>query len=93
MCVSGHAVSEISRNYVFGDKRWAMAPRFTCDLSLERRRTQGYLTEGRLRVDIRKKFFNVRVVRHWNMFSIKVLDVPSLEAFKARLDGTVSNLG
>ena len=29
------------------------------------------------------------VVRHWNR---EVVDVPSLEAFKARLDGALSNL-
>ena len=43
-------------------------------------------------MDIRKKFFTVRVVRHWNRLPNKVVDVPSLEALKAKLDGTVSNL-
>ena len=41
---------------------------------------------------MRKKFFPVRVVRHWNRLSSKVMNAPSLEAFKARLDGAVSNL-
>jgi len=37
---------------------------------------------------IRKKFFTLRVVRHWNRFSREVVDVPSsLEVLKARLDG------
>jgi len=31
-------------------------------------------------------------VRHWDRLSSDVVDVPSLEAFKARLDGAVSNL-
>ena len=48
--------------------------------------------EGRFITDIRKKFFTVRVVRHWDRLSSGVVDVPSLEAFKARLDGAVSNL-
>ncbi|KFM10915.1 hypothetical protein AS27_07672, partial [Aptenodytes forsteri] len=48
--------------------------------------------EGRFRLDIRKKFFTVRVVRHWNMLPREVVDVPSLELFKARLDGALSNL-
>ena len=49
------------------------------------------LEEGRFRLDIRKKFFTMRVVRHWNRLP-EVVDAPSLEAFKARLDGALSNL-
>ena len=41
---------------------------------------------------MRKKFFTVRVVRHWNRLPRESVDVPCLEAFKTRLDGTVSNL-
>ncbi|KFO59275.1 hypothetical protein N302_16007, partial [Corvus brachyrhynchos] len=43
-------------------------------------------------LDIRTKFFAVRVVRHWNRLPREVVYVPSLEAFKARLDGALSNL-
>ena len=50
------------------------------------------LEEGGFRLDIRKKFFTVRVVRHWNRLPSEVVDAPSLEAFKARLDGALSNL-
>ena len=46
------------------------------------------LEEGRFRPDIRKKFFTVRVVGHWKRLSREAVDAPpSLEAFKARLDG------
>ncbi|KFO63682.1 hypothetical protein N302_01718, partial [Corvus brachyrhynchos] len=43
-------------------------------------------------LDIRRKFFAVRVVRHWNRLLREAVDAPSLEMFKARLDGTLSNL-
>ncbi|GAB0189076.1 mitochondrial enolase superfamily member 1 [Grus japonensis] len=46
------------------------------------------LKEGRFRLDIRKKFFTVRVVR----FPREVVDAPFLEACKARLDGALGNL-
>lgn len=50
------------------------------------------LEKGRFRCDIRKKFLTVRVMRHWNRLRSEVVDVPSLKAFKARLDGALSNL-
>ena len=39
-------------------------------------------------MDIRGKFFTVRVVRCWNRLPREVVDAPSLEVFKARLEGT-----
>ncbi|KFZ47208.1 hypothetical protein N321_13855, partial [Antrostomus carolinensis] len=50
------------------------------------------LKEGRFRLDIRKKFFTVKVVRHWNRLPREAVDAPSLEVFKARLDEALSNL-
>ncbi|KFW83754.1 hypothetical protein N305_03334, partial [Manacus vitellinus] len=50
------------------------------------------LRESRFRLDIRKKFFTVRVVRHWNRLPREAVDAPSLEVLKARLDGALSNL-
>ncbi|KFO60087.1 hypothetical protein N302_10816, partial [Corvus brachyrhynchos] len=41
---------------------------------------------------IRKRIFTVRVVSHWNRLPREGVDVPSLEVFKARLDGALSNL-
>ncbi|GAB0176075.1 hypothetical protein GRJ2_000072700 [Grus japonensis] len=50
------------------------------------------LKEGRLRLDIGKKFFTVRVVRHWSRLPREVVASPSLEVFKARLDGALGSL-
>ena len=48
--------------------------------------------EGRFRLDIRMKFFAMRVVRHWTSLPRETVDVPCLGVFKARLDGALSNL-
>jgi len=50
------------------------------------------LKDCRFRLDIRKKFFTVRVVRHRNRLPREVVDAPSLEVFKDGLDGALSNL-
>ena len=47
---------------------------------------------GRLRLDIRRKFFTQRVVTHWNRLPKEVVDAPSLEAFKVRLDVALGSL-
>lgn len=49
------------------------------------------LKEG-FSLDIRKKFFTLRVVRHWNRLIRKVVAALSLSVFKAGLDKALSNL-
>jgi len=59
----------------------------------DRIRSNGFkLREGRFRLDIRKKYFATRVVKHRNRLLREVVDAPSLETFKDRLDGALSNL-
>ena len=50
------------------------------------------MKEGRFRVDIRGKFFTMRVVRCWHRLPREVVDASSLEVFKARLDGALGSL-
>ncbi|KAK4807027.1 hypothetical protein QYF61_000356 [Mycteria americana] len=59
----------------------------------DRTRDNGFkLKEGRFRLDIRKKIITMRLVGDWNRFPREVVDAPSLEVFKVRLDGALSNL-
>jgi len=50
------------------------------------------LRVGRFRLDIRKIFFTMRVVKHWHRLPREVVEATSLETFKTRLDGALSNL-
>ena len=50
------------------------------------------LREGRFRLAVRGKFFTMRMVRCWNRLPREVVDAPSLEMFKARLDGALGSL-
>jgi len=43
-------------------------------------------------LDVGGKFFTERGVRRWNRLPREVVDAPSLEVLKARLDGALGNL-
>jgi len=59
-------------------------------------RTRGnafQLKERSCSLDIRKKFFTMRVVRPWSRLPREAVAAASLTVSKARLDGALSTLG
>jgi len=55
-------------------------------------RTRGNGHKLKLRLNMRKNFFTLRVTEHWNRLSREAVESPSLEIFKTPLDKVLYNL-
>ena len=79
-------------NYIKGNHVEEGANLFTAALETRTRSNGLKLWERRFHLNSRKHFLIVRTVRRWNKLTPRVVESPSLEVFRRRLDKHLSGV-
>ena len=79
-------VFSVCPEYTLGARLFSVVPR-------DRTRRNGHkLKQNKLRLNMRKNFFPLRVMEHWKRLPREVVESLSLEIFKTHLDKVLCSL-